>query len=312
MANFKNVFLPSGYKLPRYTIEKRLSSGGFGAIYVAKHENGNTVALKEFLPSVLNCRNEENKGLVFCKDTESQKKFEKGLAIFFKEADTVAKIRDDRVVAILDVFEANGTAYFAMPLEQGETLQRLIKRKKEKLPDSTLQQIFIDAATGIQVLHDHGLLHLDIKPGNLWIRPDGSLVVLDLGASREQDNYQLFGPPARTPGYAAPEQHQSYKTTKLTVQTDVYGLAASLYCCLEGKAPLVAPERTKEDMSYVKKRMGQHSLPLLKLVEEGLEIDPKNRIKTAEEFKERLFYIPRIRDNNKKKEIIGKSPALKI
>ena len=91
MANFKNVFLPPGYKLPRYTIEKRLSSGGFGAIYVAKHENGNTVALKEFLPSVLNCRSEDNNGLVFCKDEDSQKKFEKGLAIFFQEADTVAK-----------------------------------------------------------------------------------------------------------------------------------------------------------------------------------------------------------------------------
>lgn len=311
MANFKNVFLPPGYKLPRYTIEKRLSSGGFGAIYVAKHENGNTVALKEFLPSVLNCRSEENKGLVFCKDEESQKKFEKGLAIFFQEADTVAKIRDDRVVAILDVFEANGTAYFAMPLEQGETLQRLIKRNREKLTDAALQRIFIDASTGIQVLHDHGLLHLDIKPGNLWIRPDGSLVVLDLGASREQDNYLLFGPPARTPGYAAPEQHLSYKNAKLTVQTDVYGLAASLYCCLEGKAPLVAPERNEEDMSYSRKRMGQHSLPILRLIDEGLEIDPKKRIKTAEEFKERLFYIPRIRHYNQKSAVIGKSPSLK-
>lgn len=308
----KNVFLPPGFKLPRYTIEKRLSAGGFGAIYVAKHDNGYTVALKEFLPSALDCRNETDKGFVRCKDEESQNKFLKGLDIFFKEADTVAKIRDDRVVAILDVFTANGTAYFAMPLEQGETLQRLIKRNQNRIPERRIQQIFIDAASGIEVLHAHGLLHLDIKPGNLWVRPDGSVVVLDLGASREQDNYHLFGPPARTPGYAAPEQHKSYKTTKLTIQTDVYGLASSMFCCFEGKAPKVASDRKESDLPYHKLRMGQADDFLLKLIDDGMELNINKRIKTAEEFKERLLKIPRLSEVNVTKKVIGNAPEIKI
>lgn len=312
ISKSKNIFLPPGFKLPRYTIEKRLSAGGFGAIYVARHENGSTVALKEFLPSALECRTENDNGFVHCKDQENQEKFQKGLDVFFKEADTVAKIRDDRVVAILDVFTANGTAYFAMPLEQGETLQRLIKRKGSLLPEKRIQQIFIDATSGIEVLHKHGLLHLDIKPGNLWVRPDGSVVVLDLGASREQENYQLFGPPARTPGYAAPEQHKSYKTTKLTIQTDVYGLASSLYCCFEGKAPKVATERNETDIPYAKLRMGQASHNLLKLIDDGMELSVEKRIKTASEFKERLLKIPRLSEVKKAKRIIYGFPEIII
>lgn len=310
---YKNVFLPNGYKLPRYTIEKRLSSGGFGAVYIARHDNGHTVALKEFLPSLLDCRREGDNGIVSFKDEDSKKKFQKGLEVFFQEADTVAKIRDERVIAILDVFEANGTAYFAMPVEQGETLQRLIKKNADsRISDKRIQQIFIDASIGVQVLHEHGLLHLDIKPGNLWIRPDGSVVVLDLGASRGQEDYHLFGPLARTPGYAAPEQHESYKTTTLTIQTDVYGLAASMFCCVEGVAPEIATKRNKKDVTLLEKRIGYVSSELLSLIDEGLALNFNDRIGSAEEFKNRLLKIPRLNEKTGmlKTNFLGKTPKI--
>lgn len=305
-TNSKNAFLPSGYRLSRYIIEKMYSYGGFGVIYIAKHEDGRTVALKEFLPSMLDCREKILKtkdgvldAPVILKDPESQKKFNKGLDTFFKEADTVAKIRDDRVVAILDVFEANNTAYFAMPLEQGETLNKMIKRNRFNISEKRIQQIFIDAASGIEVLHNHGILHLDIKPGNLWVRPDGSVLVLDLGASREKENYHLFGPPARTAGYAAPEQHTSIKKAKLTVQTDVYGLAASMYACLEGKAPPEAPLRKENDIDYSVLKAGQFSSGLLELIDDGLKLNQVDRIKTAEIFKDRLSRLSRLQTYNK-------------
>jgi len=305
-TNIKNAFLPSGFRLPRYIIEKMNSYGGFGVIYIAKHEDGRTVALKEFLPSMLNCREKIIKtkegnleAPVVLKDPESIKKFNKGLDAFFKEADTVARIRDDRVVAILDVFEANGTAYFAMPLEQGETLNKLIKRNRFGVSEKRIQQIFIDAASGIEVLHNHGILHLDIKPGNLWVRPDGSVLVLDLGASREKENYQLLGPAARTAGYAAPEQHTSIKKAKLSVQTDVYGLAASMYSCLEGKAPPEAPLRKETDLDYSILRAGQYSSGLLELIDDGLRLKQEDRIQTAAQFKDRLSRLSRLSDYNK-------------
>lgn len=295
MAVFNNAYLPSGFKLPRYTIERRLSRGGFGAVYLAKRDDGKSVALKEFLPSMLKCRSETDNGRVNFASVEDAKKFKAGLSSFFQEADTVKKIQNKQIVEILDVFEANSTAYFAMPVEQGCSLQYFVAQRG-RLSDEVIRKIFIDAATGLNVLHERGLLHLDIKPGNLWIRPDNSLVILDLGASRSKTNYQLLAPPARTPGYAAPEQHMKKNAIKknLSIQTDTYGLAATMYACIEGTAPTVATKRKENDIPYSLLRKGQVSDGLLEIIDQGLSLKIEKRIQSAEEFRKKLLMLPKL------------------
>lgn len=297
MARFNNAYLPSGFKFPRYVIERILSRGGFGAVYLAKRDDGKSVAIKEFLPSMLKCRKEEDNGRVTFASVEDAKKFKAGLSSFFQEADTVKKIQNKQIVEILDVFEANSTAYFAMPVEQGCSLQAFVSQRG-RLSDELIRKIFIDAATGLKVLHDHGLLHLDIKPGNLWIRPDNSLVILDLGASRSKHNYHLLAPPARTPGYAAPEQHMKKNAIKkpLGIQTDTYGLAATMYACIEGSAPPESIKRKESDMPYSLQRKGQVSDGLLEIIDQGLSLRVERRIQSAEDFRKKLLMLPQLPD----------------
>lgn len=297
-SELKNVYLPKGFKLQRYTIQEKAKPGGFGIVYLARREDGLSVAIKEFLPASLRCRTAADNGRVSFDNTDDARKFKDGLNSFFQEADTVAKIRDPQIIEILDVFEANGTAYFVMPYERGCSLHDYIKYRGGRIADAEIRDLFIYACSGLQVLHEHDLLHLDIKPGNLWVRPDNSLILLDLGASRNKYNYHLFGPSARTPGYAAPEQHSSLNKTAnvpLTVKTDTYGIATSMYACIEGSAPPAANLRVKENIPLSIIRRGQSSSELLKLIDRGMSLDVKGRIPSAEEFKSLLLGLPRLK-----------------
>lgn len=287
-----NDTLRPGFRLSRYTILRRLSSGGFGVVYVARREDGQLVAIKEFLPSTLAVRTLEDRGRVRPATPEASRRFRDGLEAFFREADTLTRIHDDRVIAVWDVFEANGTAYFVMPVEKGITLQAAIRGSPYPLSEGFLRDVFTRVCMGVEVLHAHGLLHLDIKPSNLWLRPDGSVVVLDLGASRWADEEGRTGQLARTPGFAAPEQHGSVKVKDLTVRTDVYGLAASLWAGLEGASPPPAPQRRAKDKSILRGRLGQRTSALLRLIERGMALKPEHRYPDVTSMRRELERLP--------------------
>lgn len=288
-----NDSLRPGFRLSRYTILRRLSSGGFGVVYVARREDGQLVAIKEFLPAILAVRTAEDRGRVRPNTPASARRFREGLEAFFREADTLAKIHDDRVIAVWDVFEANGTAYFAMPVEKGTTLQSAIRGSPRPLDEGFVKDVFVRACQGVEVLHNHGLLHLDIKPSNLWLRPDGSVVVLDLGASRWEDEEGRTGQLARTPGFAAPEQHGAVKVKDLTIKTDVYGLAASLYASLEGGPPPPSPQRKPGAPGLLPQRVGQRSSGLLAVVDKGMALSAPERFSTVSAMRYALERLPR-------------------
>lgn len=289
-----NAILPAGARLGRYTVARKLSAGGFGVVYLALRSDGQPVAIKEFLPSVMACRGPGDRGQVMVRNPAHVKRFKDGLEAFFREADILARIHNDRVIQIWDVFEANGTAYFAMPVEKGGTLQSLIRSQSLPLPDAKLSHIFSEAALGIQTLHEAGLLHLDIKPSNLWVRPDSSVVVLDLGASRWEDEEGRIAQLARTPGFAAPEQHGTKRARSLTIRTDVYGLGASLYAAIERRPAPPAPQRRPDELSLLKRRLGQHSTPLLEVIDRAMSLLPGDRFPSARDFRFALRRVSRL------------------
>ena len=306
-AHAKNLPLSPGTRLNRYRIAKRLASGGYGVVYMGQRDDGKWVAIKEFLPLVIACRTRPKQVQVEISDQVDHDRFQAGLRAFFREADMLSRIHDERIIAIWDVFEQHGTAYFAMPLERGHTLHEML-RPDRPLGDAQLRQIFVEAAQGVEALHASGLLHLDLKPGNLWMRPEGNIVVLDLGASRWQDEEGHASSLARTPGYAAPEQHQRLRAqmgddgkmvlhgrAEMDARTDVYGLAASMRALLEGQAPPEAPDRDPSE-TLRRKWLGQRQSGLLEVIDRGMAFQPAERYPSVKAFRQALQALPRVTD----------------
>lgn len=291
-----NAILPPGTRVSRYEVIRRLASGGFGVVYLARREDGQAVALKEFLPQGIRCRPAGSGVMVRCSDPHDQARFQEGMRAFFREADMLAAVHNERVIPIWDVFQEHGTAYFAMPVEKGGTLQDLVRRRGQALSEHELVQLFEQAAHGVAALHERGLLHLDIKPNNLWIRPDNSLLVLDLGASRWEDEQIRDAHLARTPGFAAPEQHGNAKGIRLTPATDVYGLSAALFACLAQSPPPPANRRYEGDVP-TSALYGRASPALLEFLEHGLALTISRR-PTLAEFAVNLSRLPRLKSSS--------------
>lgn len=290
-----NLVLPTGFQLNNYKIIKKLASGGFGVVYLAIRNDGQEVAIKEFLPQSLKCRLTGT--YVNCSDPYGKVKFEEGMKSFFKEADMLMSIESENIISIWDVFKENGTAYFSMPVEKGGTLYDLTKKSVFGLSEKMLVSLFEQAALGIKALHENSLLHLDIKPNNLWVRPDGKLLVLDLGASRWESELSNNQQIARTPGFAAPEQHSSsLAKTSINTSTDIYGLSASLYASIANAAPPPAPQRYERDFP-TRKLSGLASPQLLQLIEKGLSLKQYER-PTIDSFIKDLREIQRLTEES--------------
>lgn len=299
---FDNSPLEVGEKLGRgrYTILKKISSGGYGMVYSAVSNLGKVVAIKEFLPTALPCRSSGK--LVTFDNANNEAYFNKILSVFFTEAEVAAGIQTNNIVNIVDMFQENNTAYLVMPLEIGESLLSMISRHfklyQTRVPDETIRQIFIAITDAVKTLHEHGLLHLDIKPANIWIRPNNEVVLLDLGACRSIQHYKDYPQPMKTTGYAAPEQHKPIANTILSTQTDIYAIAATMYACIEGTPPLAATERTEFDDKMISLRAGQVNYRLLNMIDKGLNLTPTERYLTALDMYRELVLMNKLSSKN--------------
>ncbi|MGL4997361.1 MAG: serine/threonine protein kinase, partial [Deefgea sp.] len=233
MATPSNQPLARGYQLQNYTVAKLLSAGGFSIVYLAHDEHDYPVAIKEYLPNSLALRKE---GVaVQAVSEEHIALFRHGLKCFFEEGKTLARIQHPNIVRVLNFFRANDTVYMVMEYERGRTLQKEIQinHEREGVDEKLIRSVFYNLLNGLREVHLNKLLHLDIKPANIYIRKDGSPVLLDFGSARQSlttEHSRLT--PMYTPGFAAPEQYR--KKEQLGPWTDIYGIGASMFACIAG------------------------------------------------------------------------------
>ena len=268
--------LPVGYQLLEYQIDKVLSGGGFSYVYLAHDKQGNAVAIKEYLPCSLAMRDEE--GNVVAASKESQTAFRHGLKGFFEEGRALARIDHHNIVRVVNFFRANETVYMVMQYEHGRALQEHIQTQPQPLAENFVRHVFGELLTGLREVHTHKLLHLDIKPANIYIRQDGSPVLLDFGSARHAlTNAQVKLLPTYTPGFAAPEQY--FNRDQLGPWSDIYSIGASMYACLVRTSPMAADQRTKEDtlVPTVKVGQGIYSDHLLEIIDWCLALDHLKR-----------------------------------
>ena len=281
MASESNAPLPEGHEVEGYRIVKKISSGGFSIVYLARDEFDRPVAIKEYLPSSLALRRHGE--LVPTIVESNLPTFRIGLKCFFEEGRALARILHPNVVRVVNFFRANETVYMVMLYEQGRTLQEQILKyrdrgEKKLLGERFIRLVFTQVMNGLREVHTNKLLHLDLKPANLYLRRDASPILLDFGAARQTltaDTGKLF--PMYTPGFAAPELYA--KHALLGPWTDIYGIGASIFASMSGHAPQPADARVVNDKMVGKIRELSHSYSqeLLGVVEWCLKLDVLER-----------------------------------
>lgn len=232
--------LPAGFEFDGYRIERVLGTGGFGITYLATETAiDRQVAIKEYLPAGVAGRRPEDHEIVPVSESDKDD-YAWGLDRFQKEAATLVTFRHPNIVPVLRFFNAFGTAYLVMEYQVGESLETILLRDGT-LSEAKILSILEPLLDGLEQIHAKGFLHRDIKPDNIYMRDDGSPVLIDFGAARETLNKSKGLTAIITEGYAPVEQYET--DGNQGPWTDIYALGASIYRCMTGERPSEAPKR---------------------------------------------------------------------
>ena len=281
MSKLKPASLPPDTVIGGYRVVRKISAGGFGVVYLAVDKEGQQVAVKEYLPSALTMR--DAGALVPQVAPEKLSLYRLGLKSFFEEGRSLAQISHPSVVSVLNFFRQNETVYMVMNYLEGATLQDFIVtardlKKQKVFRESTIRSLFDEILRGLRIVHQHKMLHLDIKPANIFITSDNKAVMLDFGAAREVLSKEgNFIRPMYTPGFAAPEMYRRDGT--LGPWTDIYAIGACIYACMQGYPPNDAPQRIEKDrLSLSLSRLRNvYSDNLIEVTEWCMSLDPLSR-----------------------------------
>ena len=288
--------LPTGYMLGEYKIESVLGIGGFGVTYKAEDTALNaTVAIKEYFPQAFASRVPDATQTIRAK-ANGYDNYQWGLQEFLKEARALAKFKHNYIVRVLRFMEANGTAYMIMEYEEGESLGDYLRRAGGHLKEADLLKVFLPVLSGLQAVHDAGMLHLDIKPDNIYLRTDGTPMLIDFGSVRQTKSNSPDQRVALTPAYSALEQYPTINREP-GPWSDVYSMAATIYTCIVGKAPTDVmkryetlrrkfPDPLEPATKFERPIYAKH---IRETVVHALELDPKKRPQSAIELQKALM-----------------------
>ena len=289
--------LPPGTRFEEYRLDAVLGAGGFGITYRAYDANlDKFVAIKEYLPVEFATRTEAS--TVVPHSNADAQDYHWGLTRFLDEARTLARFDHPHLNRVHRFFESNGTAYMVLEYVEGETLADRLSRERQ-LPEESLQRLLEEILSGLEVMHEAGYVHRDIKPGNLMLREqDGSAVVLDFGAAR-----QAVGQRSKaitsilTPGYAPVEQYDG-KVDRVGAWTDIYALGMVAYRCISGIGDSELPDAVSRMLAHTKggttlppateAGKGKYNVKLLEAIDWAMEVDEEARPQNVESWRQAL------------------------
>ncbi|MFB9994704.1 protein kinase [Deinococcus oregonensis] len=231
--------LPAGALLRhgQFRLEGELGQGGFGITYLARDQTlHRQVAIKELFLSDW----KRNQQAVQQPGKLSDAEFQDIKTKFLAEARVLAGFNDPSIVRVYDQFSENNTAYLVMEYLQGETLEERLTRELT-LPAADVVSFAERVLAGLRLLHRQGLLHRDIKPGNIFLEDTGRVVLIDFGSARAfQAGKTTAMTQHLTPGYAPLEQYAAQG--KVGPPSDLYSLGATMYHALKGQMPPAASQ----------------------------------------------------------------------
>ncbi|AMM25150.1 serine/threonine protein kinase [Variovorax sp. PAMC 28711] len=282
--------LPEGARLLDYEIIGLIGEGGFGIVYLAydalleRH-----IAIKEYMPTTLASRASGSQAVVI-KSERHAESFHVGLRSFINEARLLERFDHPSLVKVLHFWEANGTAYMAMPFYEGHTLAQVLETMGRAPVEAEILAWLRPLLQALTVLHAARCFHRDIAPDNILLTPDGPLL-LDFGAARRVVLDRADTPTVVfKPGYAPIEQYGEMQELKQGAWTDLYALAAVVYAAVTGRPPIPAVERWVDDtlLPLSEVAQGGYSPPFLATIDAALALKPVDRPATAADFLARL------------------------
>lgn len=290
--------LPAGSRLAEFEILRVIGVGGFGIVYLAMdHALERQVAIKEYMPGALAGRGAGSQ--ISLRSTAHADTFATGLRSFVNEAKLLARFDHPSLVKVYRFWEANNTAYMAMPYYEGITLQAA-RRSLDRPPGEARLRAVLDPLLGaLEVMHGESCYHRDIAPDNIVLLPDGRPVLLDFGAAR-----QVIGDRTQNltailkPAFAPIEQYADVTHLKQGPWTDLYAVGAVMHYCLSGQPPMPSAARAVHDelkpAAAVARVLSEafpgttYSPGFLQAIDWALAIRPEDRPQSVAEFRDAL------------------------
>ena len=229
----------------RYLIGRVLGYGGFGVTYIGWDGSlEQKVAIKEYLPGEFSTRMPGQTCVTIFNGDKSEQ-FAAGLDEFVDEGNRLARFMNEQgIVRIFDSFHENDTAYIVMEYLEGETLEQRLEREGI-IPEDEAVEMLMPVMLSLKEVHNEGIIHRDISPDNIFIKNDGTVKLIDFGASRyATTTHSRSLTVIIKPGYSPVEQYRS--NGDQGPHTDVYSLAATMYRMITGERPPDAMNRFKK------------------------------------------------------------------
>ncbi len=275
---FSSSILPPGTVIGRrYEIQQILGEGGMGAVYKARDlELSRVIALKVIRPELAS-------------NPEILQRFKQELIL-------ARQVTDRNVIRIFDLGEAGGIKFITMEYVEGQSLYQIL-REKGKLPVAEAMDIMRQMLSGLQAAHSEGVIHRDLKPGNIMRDSQGRVVVMDFGLARSLagDGMTRTGTMMGTMEYMSPEQAQA---KELEAPSDIFTVGLICYELLTGKMPYHADSVVASLLKRMQERAAPPSdwdasipQPVSELVSRCLERDPADRWQSAQEIVDRIDEI---------------------
>ena len=287
----KSQYLSVGTVLnSRYRIVRFIKSGGFGNTYEAEDVNfdGMKVVIKELFIGEWCSRGDDSVSVVVSVE-QNRQNFSRHIAKFKKEATILRQLFHTRIVRVIDVFEANGTAYYAMDYIDGESLAMRLKALNGRaMMESEVRKYLDQILEALEYVHSKHCYHLDLKPGNIMVNSRGEISLIDFGASKNivdenGKSLSLSSLLACTPGFAPSEQLDG-DMKNLGTHTDMYSLGATLYNLLTGEVPPTPSDILNSDLPEIKGISKSLQIAIIGLMQPSIKL----RIKTVAELRKVL------------------------
>ncbi len=286
--------LPEGTEIEGFRIVRQIGEGGFGIVYLAwdaaleRH-----VAIKEYMPSSLAVRSTVSLE-VSTRSAEHQETFDVGLRSFVNEARLLARFDHPALVKVFRYWEANGTAYMAMPYYEGPTLKTALARIGTPVPEELLREWLHPLLDALSAMHREQCYHRDISPDNILLTAAGPLL-LDFGAARHviSDRTQALTTMLK-PGFAPVEQYGG--TMLQGAWTDLYALAGVVHYAIAGRPPPASVVRVVNDSLELlaDTHAGLYGEAFLRAIDATLGVRPEDRPQDVAQFRALLDAEPHL------------------